>query len=182
MSDKYINNKRERSDSQSLIITLGKLESTFFYLEDSFQERSKIKIHFDDFSNLQNKKEISEDNSLNNNNLNNILNNNSNVLIEETVPQLAYKIENTIKQPLILPSCTSWFDLDMIHEIEYKSLPEFFCQKFPSKTKDVYKEYRNYIINLYRENPSSYLTSTSKKFFKNFFKFLFFFFFFYYFF
>ena len=63
---------------------------------------------------------------------------------------------------LVLPSCTRWFSFSEIHEIEQNSLPEFFCGKFPGKTPEVYKDYRNYIINLYRENLNTYLTATSK--------------------
>ena len=80
----------------------------------------------------------------------------------EEIPVLAKLAEKNFKTPLILPSCTQWFRFDDIHEIETKALPEFFCNKYPSKTPEVYKEYRNYIINLYRENSSTYLTATSK--------------------
>ena len=62
--------------------------------------------------------------------------------------------------PLYIPASSSWFNFDNIHEIEIKSLPEFFCGKYPSKTPETYKEYRNFIINLYRENQNSYLTAT----------------------
>jgi SWI/SNF related-matrix-associated actin-dependent regulator of chromatin subfamily C len=62
----------------------------------------------------------------------------------------------------MLPSVASWFDINQIHEIEKDALPEFFCARFPSKTPQVYKEYRNFIIKLYRENPFQYLSATSK--------------------
>ena len=62
----------------------------------------------------------------------------------------------------LIPSCSQWFKLDEINDIEVKGNPEFFSGKFPSKTPQVYKEYRNYIVNLFRENPNSYLSSTSK--------------------
>ena len=62
--------------------------------------------------------------------------------------------------PLYIPASSSWFNFDNIHEIEIKSLPEFFCGKYPSKTPETYKGYRNFIINLYRENQNSYLTAT----------------------
>ena len=61
---------------------------------------------------------------------------------------------------VILPSCASWFDMHEIHQIEKDSLPEFFCGK-PSKTPQIYKRYRNYIIQLYRQNPKTYLNSTT---------------------
>lgn len=150
MSEKYINNKRER-DENGLIITLGKLEQGYCYLDDSLvTERSKIKIPFDDFK-FQN--DFNSDSKTKSN---------LDEKPEEIISQLASKVEATLKQPVILPTCSQWFSLDTIHEIEMKSLPEFFCSKYPSKTPEIYKEYRNYIINLYRENSNAYLTSTSK--------------------
>jgi len=65
------------------------------------------------------------------------------------------------KYPLVLPSCAQWFDLNKIHEIEQKALPEFFCGKFPSKSPQIYKEYRNFIVKLYRSNPYGYLSATT---------------------
>ena len=60
-----------------------------------------------------------------------------------------------------IPKASKWHKMDEIHEIEMHSLPEFFKEKYASKTPEIYKEYRNYIINLYRENSTSYLTATS---------------------
>lgn len=65
------------------------------------------------------------------------------------------------KAPYVIPSCSQWFEFDSIHEIEMESLPEFFCGKYPSKTPESYKEYRNFMIKLYRENPSGYLSATT---------------------
>jgi hypothetical protein len=65
------------------------------------------------------------------------------------------------KAPYVIPSCSQWFEFDKIHEIEQESLPEFFCGKYPSKTPESYKEYRNFMIKLYRENPSGYLSATT---------------------
>lgn len=83
----------------------------------------------------------------------------------EDIPTIAKISEKINKQTVILPSCASWFNFEEIHEIEMKALPEYFCGKFPSKNPETYKEYRNFIINLYRENPNSYLTATGKKLF-----------------
>jgi len=51
----------------------------------------------------------------------------------------------------------AWFDGEnfenRIAPIEEDSLPEFFNGKYPSKTPTVYKEYRNFMIALYRMNP-----------------------------
>lgn len=63
------------------------------------------------------------------------------------------------KNSFILPSCSAWFSLDKIHEIEMQSLPEFFCGKFPHKNPENYFHYRNFIVKLYRENPNSYLSA-----------------------
>jgi hypothetical protein len=65
--------------------------------------------------------------------------------------------------PLTIPSATeAWFNLEEIHPIEMDSLPEFFSGRYPSKNPQVYKEYRNFMIMLYRQNPTAYLTATSK--------------------
>ena len=61
--------------------------------------------------------------------------------------------------PVIIPSCSLWFDSNGIHEIERDSLPEFFVGK-TTKTPAQYKKWRNRIIELYRENPKVYLTAT----------------------
>jgi len=79
----------------------------------------------------------------------------------EEIPNLAKIIENNAKIPVIIPSCSQWFKFEEIHEIEMKAFPEYFCGKYPSKSPEIYKESRNYIINLYRENLNTYLTSTS---------------------
>lgn len=68
---------------------------------------------------------------------------------------------------VVVPSGTIslWFDPvnyeDEIKDIEKESLPEFFSQKYPSKTPVVYKEYRNFMIALYRMNPTVYLSATT---------------------
>ena len=62
-----------------------------------------------------------------------------------------------------LPSKTAdWFDMDSIADIERQSLPEFFRGVYPSKTPSTYKEYRDFMIKLYRTNPQTYITATSK--------------------
>lgn len=68
---------------------------------------------------------------------------------------------------IFIPSSTIsvWFDPEnyenTIHAIEEESLPEFFSGKYPSKTATVYKEYRNFMIALYRMNPTTYLSATT---------------------
>jgi SWI/SNF related-matrix-associated actin-dependent regulator of chromatin subfamily C len=64
-----------------------------------------------------------------------------------------------MNNPVIIPACSSWFDLNGIHQLEREALPEFFSGN-TSKTPQVYKNYRNHIIKLYREDPKAYLTAT----------------------
>ncbi len=40
-------------------------------------------------------------------------------------------------------------------------MPEFFNGRYPSKTPAVYVEYRNFIFDLYRKQPSVYLSATT---------------------
>jgi SWIRM domain len=42
--------------------------------------------------------------------------------------------------------------MENIHSLEKTALPEYFGNKI-SKTPEIYKRYRNYIIQLYRSNP-----------------------------
>ena len=65
------------------------------------------------------------------------------------------------KQAIILPSYASWFDMHQISPMEKKGLPEFFNNRNRSKTPAVYKDYRDFMINTYRLNPSEYLTVTA---------------------
>jgi SWI/SNF related-matrix-associated actin-dependent regulator of chromatin subfamily C len=68
---------------------------------------------------------------------------------------------------VLIPSHTleMWFNPETyeneVTEMEEDSLPEFFSHKYPSKTPQVYKEYRNFMIHLYRMNPSVYLSATT---------------------
>lgn len=62
---------------------------------------------------------------------------------------------------IILPSYSAWFDMHTIHNIERKALPEFFNNRNRSKTQNVYKDYRDFMINTYRLNPAEYLTVTA---------------------
>lgn len=61
---------------------------------------------------------------------------------------------------IIIPSYSSWFNIDKINKIEKTSLPEFF-KNHPSKSPKIYIGYRNFMINAYRLNPNEYLTLTS---------------------
>ena len=63
--------------------------------------------------------------------------------------------------PVIIPSYSAWFSMSKIAPVEKKSLPEFFASKNKSKTPTIYKEYRDFMINTYRLNPTEYLTVTA---------------------
>lgn len=78
------------------------------------------------------------------------------------------QVENAAREHLIaqthaiiLPSYSTWFDMNNIHSIERKALPEFFNNRNRSKTPHVYKDYRDFMINTYRLNPIEYLTVTA---------------------
>ncbi|KAA6426594.1 MAG: SWI SNF complex subunit SMARCC2 isoform 2 [Trebouxia sp. A1-2] len=59
-----------------------------------------------------------------------------------------------------VPSHAAWFGYNAIHDIERKSVPDFFNGKAQSKTPKVYKEYRNFMINKHREDVKRRLTFT----------------------
>nr|VDC80599.1 unnamed protein product [Brassica rapa] len=61
-----------------------------------------------------------------------------------------------------IPAHSSWFVWEDIHEIERREFAEFFSESSITRTPKVYKEYRDFIINKYREDDSSKrLTFTS---------------------
>lgn len=59
-----------------------------------------------------------------------------------------------------IPSYSSWFSWHDIHETERVALGEFFDGSSITRTPKIYKEYRDFIINKYREDPSRRLTFT----------------------
>ncbi|KAF5732232.1 SWI/SNF complex subunit SWI3A isoform X2 [Tripterygium wilfordii] len=59
-----------------------------------------------------------------------------------------------------IPIQSSWFAWDDIHGTEKVALREFFDGNAISRTPRIYKEYRDFIINKYREDPSRRLTFT----------------------
>ncbi|XP_077227778.1 SWITCH/sucrose nonfermenting 3A [Tasmannia lanceolata] len=59
-----------------------------------------------------------------------------------------------------IPHYSSWFSWDEIHDTEKTSLTEFFDGTSFSKTPKIYKEYRDFIINKYREDPLRRLSFT----------------------
>lgn len=75
--------------------------------------------------------------------------------------EIAKKYLAAQTQEVIIPSYSTWFDMSTINAIEKRSLPEFFNNKNRSKTPSIYKDYRDFMINTYRLNPSEYLTFTA---------------------
>ncbi|KAK4351115.1 hypothetical protein RND71_030428 [Anisodus tanguticus] len=59
-----------------------------------------------------------------------------------------------------IPSYTSWFSWQSIHEVERLSLREFFDGSSITRTPRIYKEYRDFIITSYREDPTRNLKFT----------------------
>lgn len=64
-------------------------------------------------------------------------------------------------QEIVIPSYAAWFNLASIHKNERSGLPEFFNSRNMSKSPTTYTEYRNFMVNSYRLNPSEYLTVTA---------------------
>ncbi|XP_055825200.1 SWI/SNF complex subunit SWI3A isoform X3 [Solanum dulcamara] len=59
-----------------------------------------------------------------------------------------------------IPSYTSWFSWQSIHEVERLSLREFFDGSSITRTPRIYKEYRDFMITSYREDPTRRLSFT----------------------
>ncbi|KAK7350717.1 hypothetical protein VNO77_09617 [Canavalia gladiata] len=59
-----------------------------------------------------------------------------------------------------IPSSSRWFAWDEIHETEKTAFKEFFDGSSISRTPKIYREYRDFVINKFREEPSRRLTFT----------------------
>ncbi|KAH1255782.1 SWI/SNF complex subunit SWI3A [Glycine max] len=57
-----------------------------------------------------------------------------------------------------IPSSSRWFAWEEIHETERAAFKEYFDGSSISRSPKIYKEYRDFIINKYREEPSRRLT------------------------
>ena len=186
MNNSNSTNLKEK-DLKEITVILGKVAGNgYTYLEDTLHERSKIKIplNYDQCSDyrisIDENSQIKEkslsgsqkySNSESSSNIPKLFpedgkyshNLGTNNFEDNTeIPLLKRINEINSKENFLIPGCSQWFKNDDIHEIEVKGNPEFFCGKYPSKTPEIYKEYRNYIVNLFRENPNSYLSSTGK--------------------
>ena len=161
-----LNKKRDRK-SEPLLITLGKLSDGFYYISDTFNGGTKIKIPLIDTATKKDHIKIDIEEELSESKKNDQSTILQKIIIEQS-PEREQQINNNQILPkvkeyeqIIIPESAKWFKMDEIHEIEKKSLPEFFNGKYQSKTPEIYKKYRNFIINLYRQNPSIYLTGTA---------------------
>lgn len=75
---------------------------------------------------------------------------------------LNYLIEQT--NHVVIPSFSKWFDMNEINSIEKKLFPDFFGENSVNsayRTKENYKNMRDFMINLFRLNPREYLTVTA---------------------
>jgi hypothetical protein len=154
-------NNKAKHDGSNILIKLAKKGDGFMYLNDSLNESTKIKIPIDD--SLKKEKRQNERKAIIQTGLCSLPKEAQSDKEDEEnleISALQKQVEESLKQNIVVPSCSQWFKIEDVHELEINSLPEFFCGKYPSKTPLIYKEYRNFIINLYRENPSSYLSST----------------------
>ena len=79
--------------------------------------------------------------------------------ITKQKPKLAFPQIHEI----IIPNYASWLNLKKIHKIEIKSLPEWFTNRIPSKTPEIYVKCRNFMINSYRLNPNEYFSVTAAR-------------------
>ncbi|KAI9278806.1 hypothetical protein BDA99DRAFT_493181 [Phascolomyces articulosus] len=82
-------------------------------------------------------------------------------IIQQRQRDAARKYISIQTHEIIIPSYAAWFDISEIHDIERRSLPEFFNNRNQSKTPSVYKDYRDFMVNTYRLNPVEYLTVTA---------------------
>ncbi|KAH7327865.1 SWI/SNF complex protein [Stachybotrys elegans] len=80
---------------------------------------------------------------------------------KETIESAAREHLIAQTHAIVLPSYSTWFDMNTIHDIERKAMAEFFNNRNRSKTPAVYKDYRDFMINTYRLNPVEYLTVTA---------------------
>lgn len=62
---------------------------------------------------------------------------------KETAESAAREHLMTQTHAIVLPSYSTWFDMNTIHDIERKAMAEFFNNRNRSKTPAVYKDYRD---------------------------------------
>ncbi len=62
---------------------------------------------------------------------------------------------------MVLPASASWFSLSDIHQYERDALPEFFSGNDVLNTPQSYKDYRDFMVHAYWQNPTQYLNYTA---------------------
>lgn len=81
----------------------------------------------------------------------------------EPATNLDVNMKNTeeSKYSFPIPVYSSWFKFDSIDDIERRALLEFFPEE-PNKFKspEIYREYRDFMINTFRMRPKEYLSVT----------------------
>ena len=133
-------------------------------------------------SNISNNNNNSNNNNDNNNNNNN---NTENVTAENTIdststassskrkseileertdgsnPVTVKPKKNSRKSSQSLLKLPIWFNLESVNFLEIKNLPEFFSVQDDTNSKsEQYVKIRNFIVNLYSQNPFIYLSAT----------------------
>jgi hypothetical protein len=58
-------------------------------------------------------------------------------------------------------SYSTWFDSSCIHAKERAAMPDFFNGQLPSKNSHTYRQYRSFMIDAYRRNPSQKLRQST---------------------
>jgi hypothetical protein len=51
---------------------------------------------------------------------------------------------------ILMPSYSAWYKGEEVNDIEKAALPEFFNGRNKSKTSQIYKDYRDFMIHTYR--------------------------------
>ncbi|KAK9108538.1 hypothetical protein Syun_024549 [Stephania yunnanensis] len=85
---------------------------------------------------------------------------NNNKITEDANSKSLFPANETDRELYSIPANSGWFSWDAIHEIERNSLKDFFDGSSVSRTPKIYKEYRDFIICKYREDPSRRLSFT----------------------
>lgn len=81
----------------------------------------------------------------------------------DSAPVKPLEPPDATRETYTVPSYARWFSWNKIHEIERKALKDFFDGSSSSKTPKIYKEYRDFMINMYREDPHRRLTLTEMR-------------------
>lgn len=68
-----------------------------------------------------------------------------------------------IAEGVYIPSFSCWFDINAVHDVERRALPEFFLGLYPSKTPAIYLDIRNFMIHSWRSHPKEYLSGTAAR-------------------